>query len=265
MSAEGVGPRAEPDVEGAGWRRDLLLGGRLILRQPARGHRAGTDAVLLAAAAPDGFRGTLVDLGAGVGAVGLAVAIRAPEARIRLVEIDPEMAEAARVNAALNGCGERVEVIEADALAPHRARLGAGIAAGDADLVLTNPPFAEGAAGRPSPDPRRRRAHVIGEGGLDGWIKAAADMLRPRGELVVIHRADALPTLLAAMAGRFGGVSARPIHPRAGDDAVRVIARGVKGSRAPFALRPGLVLHGPDGRFTPEAEALHRGERVLRP
>ena len=105
------------DTEEAAWREDRLLAGRLALRQPVRGHRAGTDAILLAAAAPRDFEGLAVDVGSGVGAVGLALALQGPKAQVRLVEIDPEMAEAARHNVILNGLSARVDVIEADVLA----------------------------------------------------------------------------------------------------------------------------------------------------
>ena len=38
---------------------------------------------------------------------------------------------------------------------------------------------------------------------------------------------------------------------------------GTTGSRGPLAVLPPVVLNGPDGRFTAQAEALHRGETVL--
>ncbi len=247
----------------AAWKEDRLLAGKLALRQPVRGHRAGTDAILLAAAAPADFAGLAVDVGSGVGAVGLAIAIQAEHARVRLVEIDPEMAQAARHNVVLNECSARVETIEADVLARRSERVATGIAGGEADLVLTNPPFAEEGAGRASPDTKRAKAHVMARGALHDWIKASSDMLRPRGTLIAIHRADALPYLLDAMDRRFGAIAVLPVHPRLGADAVRILVRGIKGSRAPFSIRPGLILHKADGRFTDEAEALHRGERHL--
>ncbi len=86
----------------------------------------------------------------------------------------------------------------------------------------------------------------------------------PRGALVCIHRAAALPRLLASLDRRFGGIAVRPVLPRAGRPAVRVLVRAVKGSRAPFALLAPLVLHDERGAFTPEADALHRGRARLR-
>jgi tRNA1(Val) A37 N6-methylase TrmN6 len=242
---------------------DALLGGRLLLRQAEGGHRAGTDAMLLAACAPAGFAGLCVDWGAGVGAVGLAVAALNPACTVRLVEIDPETAELARRNIDLNGLAQRATVIETDVLADRTTRRAAGIGAGDADLVLTNPPYLDAASAQVAPHARRALAHVMPAGGLAAWMRAIADALRPGGTVVVVHRADALPALLAAMAPRFGGIAVVACHPREGTAAVRVLVQGMLASRAPFALRPALVLHGPDGRFTPEADAINRGERRI--
>src|SRR4030081_2178018 len=88
---------------------DLVLGGTLRLRQPRRGHRVGHDAVLLAAACPAQAGEHVVDLGAGVGAAGLAVAARAADIAVTLVEIDPDLAALAAENAELNGLAARVK------------------------------------------------------------------------------------------------------------------------------------------------------------
>ena len=79
---------------------DRLLDGRLILRQPKRGHRAGSDAILLAAAIPRIGAGPLLDIGAGVGTIGLAAALAQPELQVVLLERDPELAALAAGNAA---------------------------------------------------------------------------------------------------------------------------------------------------------------------
>ena len=71
---------------------DAVLGGRLRLKQKKRGHRVGHDAILLAAATSAKAGDRVVDFGAGVGAAGLALAVRVPEVDVTLVEIDPELA-----------------------------------------------------------------------------------------------------------------------------------------------------------------------------
>lgn len=237
-----------------------FLGGRIALAQPRTGHRAGTDAVLLACAAPADFAGHAYDLGAGTGAAGLAVAQLAPAARVTLVEIDPDLARLARDNVLRNALAGRVMVVEADILAARADRRAAGLASGSAELVLTNPPFLDPQSARLSPDPARQRAHAMPVGGLAAWIAAAADLLVTGGQCITIHRADALADLLQACTKDFGAVTVLPVQPRADQPATRVLLRARKGSRAPLSLRPGLVLHDAAGRFTPEAEALHRGE-----
>jgi tRNA1(Val) A37 N6-methylase TrmN6 len=238
---------------------DRLFGGRLLLLQPARGHRAGTDAVLLAAATPpDAAR--IADLGAASGIVGLRAAQIAPAARVLLVERDPALVALAEANIARNGLAARVAARAADILALGRAPdLREGF-----DLVLTNPPFLEAGRARVSDDARRAEAHVL-DGDLEGWLRAAATLLAPRGRLVLIHRADALPALIRAAGRRFGGLRLRFIHPIAEGAAIRVLMTGIKGSRAPLAVLPPLVLHGAGGAFTPEAAALHAGAAAIEP
>src|SRR5580700_10390177 len=108
--AEAVGDRPPPVVA------DAFLGGQLLLCQPAEGPRCGTDAVLLAAAAPADFSGLAIDVGSGVGAAGLALAAARPGARIGLLENDPFIAGLARANLRQNELADRGHVLEADLL-----------------------------------------------------------------------------------------------------------------------------------------------------
>ena len=229
-----------------------LFAGLVSLRQPPSGHRVGTDAVLLAAAAPVDGVTDMMEFGSGVGAAGLAVAMRAPQLRALLVEMDPLAAALARANALANGLSERARVEERDVLAPTPAR---------ADLVIANPPWLPQGRNRVSAE--KGLAHVMPAGGLEAWTKAALAALRPRGRFLQVHRADALPLILAALDRRFGDIAVRPVYAKAGGEATRVLVCARKGSRAPFRMLPPLVLHEPDGGFTPWAAALHGGEALL--
>ncbi len=240
---------------------DAFLDGAVRLRQPTQGHRVGTDAVLLAAAVADPL-GMLIDAGAGVGAVGLMMAQRAPLLRAALLEIDPMTAALARDNVALNGMSDRVNVIEVDILSAS-SRRAAGLADASADIVVANPPWMAAARSRASPDARRALAHVLGPEGLAGWMRAVMALTKPDGRMAIIVRGEDLADLLKACAGRFGGLAIVPVHPRAGAPALRLIAVGRKGSRAAACVMPGLVLHEADGRLTPQADALHRGRATL--
>ncbi|MGI3900332.1 MAG: tRNA1(Val) (adenine(37)-N6)-methyltransferase [Janthinobacterium lividum] len=239
-----------------------LLGGRLALLQPATGHRAGTDAVLLAAAAEIRPGERFVDVGSGVGTAGLALALRCPDATGVLLETDAATAEFARRNCLLNGVAERVAVVKFDLFDRAGAR-PPSLPSEGARLVITNPPFFPADTVRASPDRSRAGAHVMGAYGHGDWLVAAAALLAPKGRMVIIHRPDAVPALLAACEGRLGGVVLRPVMPREGGDAVRILLGGVKGSRAPLRIAPPFVLHRAEGGFTAEAEAVHRGEASI--
>lgn len=241
---------------------DPFLGGTLRLRQSRGGHRVGTDAVLLATAARADFGRRIVDLGAGVGAVGLALAIWSPETSVDLIEIDPEAAALARVNIALNGVDGRCRAIEAD-IAERATLLAAGLRPATIDLVVANPPF-HPPGSRPSPDPAKTLARLSEPGAAAAWIGAAAWLLARGGRLVLIHRPEALAELLQALSPAFGAVAIRPVHARADQPAIRMLIRAVKGRHSPPTLEPALVLHEADGAFTPQAQALHRGTDGLR-
>ena len=159
---------------------DLFLEGRLRLRQAPRGHRAGTDAVLLAATTPANQQGLILDIGSGAGAVGLMAALRAPAATIGLVEIDPESCALACENIAANSLTARAGVFEADVLSP-KSRRAAGLVDEQAALVLTNPPFHEAHRVRVTPDPEKARAHVL-DRPLADWVRACLACSR-RAEL----------------------------------------------------------------------------------
>jgi tRNA1(Val) A37 N6-methylase TrmN6 len=118
------------------------------------------------------------------------------------------------------------------------ARRAAGLVDENAALVLTNPPFHEEGRVRVTPDPGKARAHIA-RAPLAEWVRGALALLAPGGVFVMIHRADALATCLAAVEGRLGGVTILPIHSRPGAPATRILLRGVKGSKAPLALLAG--------------------------
>lgn len=238
---------------------DSLLDGRLVLRQPRRGHRAGSDAILLAAAVPDLGAGPLLDLGAGVGTIGLAVALAQSELRVVLLERDPDLAALAVGNIAMNHLAERVAVLTGDIAGPAAAL---GLQPASFACVAMNPPFYPPQGTKASPVPNRRAAHVA-EGSLEPWFRAARRLLRPGGRLVLIHRAEALAEVLGCLVTGFGAVAVRPVHALADRPAIRIVVTAVLGSKKPAALLPAFVLNHPDGGFTPESEALHRGRARL--
>jgi len=248
---------------------DAFHRGRFHLTQPAdKGHRAGVDAMLLAGAVPDGFAGTVADLGAGAGAAGFAVASRCEDAKILLVERSPEMVDCARRSIMLpenQTYAARVDVLQADVEATGRQRVAAGLPDNRFDFVIMNPPF-NGPRDRASPDSLRRDAHVMTEGLLERWIRSAAAIAAAGAGFAIIARAESLEEILAACTGRFGGIEICPIHPRPQSAAIRIVLRARKGARGMLKLLPPLVLHSEEGRaFSNQANAVINGQQSLFP
>lgn len=241
--------------------QDRFLNGRVTLDQPADGYRAGLDAVLLAASLPANADEDLIEFGCGAGAALICAASRLDTGRFRGIEADPGMADLARANVAQNGLANRVEITTASILSLAE---GQSSGSGTAHQVFFNPPFFDDERALRAPKPGKQRAWLSGDAPLADWIAAASCVLRGRGHLTLIHRADKLADILAALSPRFGSVVVKPIHPRAGLDAKRVIVSARLGGRAPLRLLSPLILHG-DGpeMHTPEADAILRGEAVI--
>jgi FkbM family methyltransferase len=239
---------------------DAFLGGALHIMQPKDGYRAGIDAVLLAAAAPlvAGRGERVLDVGAGVGVVGLSVARRVADATATLVEREPRLAEIAQSNIERNDLSDRVRVVVADVSRRLDELPELRPEAETFDHVLVNPPYNPEAVGTLPADALKAAANAMPGGNLARWARFMAAMARPGGTATIIHRADALGEILTAFAGRFGRAVVFPLYPRQGKPAIRVLVQGIKGSGAPLELRPGLVLHPAGNKFAPEAEAVLR-------
>jgi tRNA1(Val) A37 N6-methylase TrmN6 len=240
---------------------DAFLGGALRLRQPKSGHRAGHDAMLLAAATPARTGDRVVDFGAGVGAAGLAVAKRVAGIEIVLVEIDEVLAELARGNAASN----RIEakIIAMDVASSADTFAGVGLAPDSVDVVVMNPPFNDPSRHRSSPNKSREIAHVADAATLESWIRAARRILKSGGALTLIWRADGLAEVLAALDRGFGSVTILPVHGNTATQAIRVLVRAIKGGRAPTALYPGLMLNDESGVPNKQVQEILAGKGAL--
>ena len=259
---------ATPDREmpDAAVSEDTLLGGRVRLFQPVRGYRAAIDPVVLAAAVPAGPGQSVLDVGIGAGAAALCLATRVEGVRVTGVERQRDLVRLARRNAGINDLADRVDVMVGDLVRPP-----VRLAPGTYDHVMANPPFIEAGRGNPPADAGKAAATVESGAALADWLRFCLLMVRPRGSVVLILRADRLDAALGGLGGRLGGIVVFPLWPGpasasgAGNKpAKRVIVAGRKGVATPLSLAPGLVLHGAGGEFTAEADAVLRRGAALR-
>ncbi len=236
---------------------DRLLGGRVVLTQPKQGYRAAIDPVLLAASISTGPGEQVLDAGCGTGAAALCLAARAVKCTLSGVELNPELATLARMNVAANGMEDRITISNGSIAGFAKAHRG------EFAQVMANPPFYETARHTSSPHATKASAHLEVSLDLAGWIRAASTALGRGGRLTLIHRADRLSAILAALEGRFGAVLIFPLWPRAGVEAGRVIVSAIKGRRTLPRVLAGLVLHRADGAYTDQTQAILRDAAPL--
>ena len=242
----------------AGTTEDLILGGRIRLRQPTNGDRAAIDPVFLAASVPAEGQDQVLDLGCGSGAAMLCLAARLPQARIFGLDLQRDLVRLAGDNIALNGMAGRLSVMIGDLLQPPPR-----LSPGSFDHVMANPPFLPRGQATEATNPARAMAHVEGKANLGDWVRFALSMAKAKGSVTFIHRADRIDALLGQIAGRAGEVVVFPLWAGVGRPASRILVQARKQVAAPARLASGLVLHEPGGRFTAAAEAVLRGGQAL--
>lgn len=242
---------------------DAFLGGQLRLRQPKSGHRAGHDAMLLAASTPARSGDRVVDFGAGVGAAGLALARRVAGIELVLVEIDPGLAALARGNATANALAADVVVL--DVTSDASAFAAAGLTPDSADVVLMNPPFNDSERHRASPDKAREIAHMATAATLESWIHAARRILKSDGILSMIWRAEGIAEVLAALDRGFGSVRILPVHADSASPAIRVLVRAAKGGKAPTQIHAAVMLKDESALPNKWLQEILAGRGVLAP
>lgn len=226
---------AEPGQDPA-LTRDVFLNGRFHLWQPRQGYRAATDPLLLAAAVPATAGQSVLELGCGAGAALLALGTRVPGLSLHGIERQADYADLARRNLSENGQTGQIIVGDLAAMPPPLRTVF--------DHVLANPPYYK-PTDPAARDPGRAQA-LREETPLANWIDAALRRCKPGGTVSVIHLIDRLPHLLSLSYDRGNALVVRPITARAPRAAGRVLLQIRKGSRAPFALLPPLVMHEGD-------------------
>ncbi|WP_373089207.1 tRNA1(Val) (adenine(37)-N6)-methyltransferase [Sneathiella sp.] len=250
-------------IDTDGLTTDRFLGGSLTLLQPREGYRAGSDAVLLAAAVMAGMGDTLLDVGCGVGTAGFCALHRVPDCHLWGIELQPELLAVAERNAVQNGFGDRAHMIAADigerkAFAGLRGPGGKPLLEVGFDHVMTNPPFYGKGRAQAAKTPIKTLAHIEGSVALPEWLQFCVARAKTKGRITVIHRADRLGDVIKALSIACGSLTVIPLWPDGETSAKRVIVQAVKGVKGPLELTRGLVLHEKSGKPTLAAEQISR-------
>lgn len=239
------------------------------LLQPEGCARFSMDALLLAAfvarslytLSPAG-RAPVLELGCGVGAALLAVALLEENVRALGVEHSPKLAQAAEENIRRLGLTDRLQVLcgtlpARECLRRCREWLAEQPSGQQGSaLILANPPY--WTEGRTSPHALVETARRDTGTTLDDFCRSAAALTRHKGYFCCIYDARLLPRLFEACTRHHLGIRRLlPVHPRKGQPAGRIILEARKGAAHDLHMEEALYLHpsAQEGglRWTPEA------------
>ena len=234
-----------------------VLNGRVKLFQPEKGFRTSIDSVMLAAACPARKGDNILDMGCGVGSVGLCVFSRVRDIILTGIDVQNLSIELAIKNAKANDVNAKfilsdVREYKVDNVDRY-------------DHIVCNPPYMELGKHLVSPNAHKAlsNGHIDGDIEIKDWVSAALRLLKSGGCFTMIHRADTVDRIIKAMGESFGAIEIIPLWPKVGFDAKRVIVRAIKDRKTPMKLHYGIVLHEACGKYTSKADEILRDCRGL--
>ncbi len=235
---------------------DDFLGGAIKLIQPKDGYRVSMDTVMLAASVPAKAGERVIEGGVGSAGAALCLARRVPGVQVFGLDIQDDMLAFAQRNIDHNQLGEQVQVVKG-------CITSRDIGEATFDHVMVNPPYLADGRGIRPPVESKGLAHMDSSAALVDWIKFCIHVVKNRGTVSIIYRADRVDEVIAHLHRRVGELKIMPLWPRLGAPAKRVIIQGRKGVHGAASILPGLALHGEVARYTREAEAILRDGAAL--
>jgi tRNA1Val (adenine37-N6)-methyltransferase len=233
---------------------DTFFDGRLQVRQFRNGYRFSIDAVILADYIRPRPGEIVLDLGAGCGIISLILAYRYPKSTVIGVEIQPDLADLARVNACANGMQARIRILCEDMKELDPTRLP-----GPVDWVASNPPYRKTDTGRLNPHPQRAVARHEIKVALADVIASARRVLRTGGKFATVYTAERMAEVLYQM--QSSGIEpkfCRMIHSGITTNAKLMLIEGVKGGNPGMVVAPPLVIYRGNGDYTAEIDKMFR-------
>lgn len=232
---------------------DYLLDKRVKIFQPTDGYRASTDAVFLSSLLDSKKikKGdTILDVGSGTGAISLCLATRLKNVKITGVDIQKDLVELSNKSAKENSYDDFLTYVNED------IRKKTSLPSGTFNFVITNPPYSD--HDMPSPNESKKLAHNHQDFDLTSWLSFCLKMLKPKGYLLVINRAEALNEIITAIDKKAGSINIIPFYSKVGQDAKRVAIIAQKTAKGITKILPPFYTHNDDGSYTDKAQSILR-------
>lgn len=234
---------------------DYLLDKKIKIFQPHNGYRASTDAVFLSSLLDEKLvrnNDSILDVGSGTGAISLCLASRLRNKAVSItgVDIQEDLVELSNYSARENNFDNFLHYEHID------IRKKTQLPSGTFSFVISNPPYSD--HDMPSPNKSKKLAHNHQDFDLTNWIGFCLKMLKPKGYLLLINRAEAIDEILSSIQHKAGSVKILPMYSKQGQDAKRVVIIAQKTSKGITKILPPFYTHNQDGTYTTKAQSILR-------
>ncbi|EOH98971.1 methyltransferase [Enterococcus moraviensis ATCC BAA-383] len=239
-----------------GERIDQLFADDIQIIQSKEVFSFSIDAVLLANFPSFPKNGTIVDLCAGNGAVGL-FASRKTHSKIIQIELQERLADMGKRSIQLNHLEEQMRMFELDLKQTTTV-----VKPDSVDLVLCNPPyFKELPTSQKNPNPHLAIARHEIHTNLTEVVDVSAKLLKTNGRLAMVHRPDRFLDILHAMEiANIAPKRVRFIYPKVGKEANTLLIEGIKqGKKDGFRVLSPLFTYDEQNNYLPEMKAMLYG------
>lgn len=208
----------------------------------------GMDAVLLSGFASVKPGSRVLDMGTGTGIIPILLEAKTEGKHFTGLEIQPESADMARRSVALNGLEDKIAIVTGDIKEASRIFGGASF-----DVVTCNPPYMEGNHGLKNPEDAKAIARHEVLCTLEDVIREAAAVLKPGGQLYLVHRPRRLVDIITLMTKyKIEPKRMKMVHPYVGEEANMVLIEGARGGGRQMRVEKPLIVYQEQGVYTDE-------------
>lgn len=237
---------------------DIGFGGLKLIQEPEE-FCYGVDAVILAdfaAKYASGKPKSIVDLGTGTGIIPLILSYKTQAELIAGVELQQASYERACRNAERNRLQERIHFFHSDVKEAAVGKLA--FLKGSADVVTTNPPYMPSLGGLTNANSAKAIARHETSAGLEDFFACAAALLKPRGDLFMVHRPSRLADI-CCFARQYGLEPKRLcfVSPNVKKAPNIILVHCVKGGGRELRLLDPLYVYREDGSYTEELRSCY--------
>jgi tRNA1Val (adenine37-N6)-methyltransferase len=237
-------------------RPDRLGLGRLLIYQDEKIFKFTIDPILAAGFVRARREEPILDLGTGGGVIPLWLTGYRDYRDVTGLELQSAVADLARENVRLNSLEERVRIITGDLREPPPEVRGSQF-----PWIVSNPPYWSAATARLTGNLAVDRAKFELTCTMEDVVRAARDLSKGNGRLVMVHLPERLPDLLTVFR-QYGFEPKRlqMVHPKPGDAPNRVLIEGQRGGKPHLHVLPPLYVRDEHGAFTDAMMRIYEGK-----